>query len=123
MRYLLDTNILIHSMEDRLSPPAADILSNRDNELVVSLISLWEMTIKSALGKLTVPGDIDAELRNLDITTLSLERAHINEYANLPLLHRDPFDRMLVAQARVERLTLVTRDANMMRYDVKVMNA
>lgn len=110
-------------MENRLSASASRILSDHDNELNVSIVSLWEIAIKKGLGKLVVPDDIDAELRLLNIVTLSLERAHIAEYGSLPLIHRDPFDRMLVAQARVEALILVTNDANMMRYDVKVMTA
>lgn len=123
MRLLLDTHVLIRSMENRLSASASRILSDHDNELNVSIVSLWEIAIKKGLGKLVVPDDIDAELRLLNIVTLSLERAHIAEYGSLPLIHRDPFDRMLVAQARVEALILVTNDANMMRYDVKVMTA
>ncbi len=123
MRLLLDTHVLIRSMENRLSPSASRILSDHDNELNVSIVSLWEIAIKKGLGKLVVPDDIDAELRLLNIVTLSLECAHIAEYGGLPLHHRDPFDRMLVAQARVEALILVTNDANMMRYDVKVMTA
>ncbi|MBX3453481.1 type II toxin-antitoxin system VapC family toxin [Ferrovibrio sp.] len=123
MRYLLDTNVLIHSMEGTLSVSMARILGDTANDLVVSMASLWETAIKSGLGKLKLPLDMDQQMLALGIELLPIERAHIAEYKTLPLLHRDPFDRMLIAQARVENLTLASSDRQFRRYDVKVLSA
>lgn len=125
MRLLLDTHALLWWRNDtaRLAPATYEAISSGENPVVVSHISLWEITIKTALGKLRAPNDL-LELCAADgFELLPLDLPHIAAVKALPPLHRDPFDRMLVAQARVERLTLVTGDANMMRYDVKVLSA
>lgn len=123
MRFLLDSNVLIWSIEHALKPDVMNLLADRANELFVSRISLWEIAIKSGLGKLQIPEDLDEQLQALHMAALALEMSHIAAYRQLPLLHRDPFDRMLIAQAKVENLTIVTRDRRFAEYDVTVWPA
>jgi len=86
---------------------------------MVSVVSAWEMEIKRALGKLQVPDDLATQLKHLRFLELPLQFRHVQRLRKLPKLHRDPFDRMLVAQAMVDGLTLVTRDRNVLAYPVK----
>jgi PIN domain nuclease of toxin-antitoxin system len=123
LRLLLDTNVLIRAIEQNLRPETLDLLADPANELFVSDVSLWEVAIKTGLGKLKTPGDLDAQLEKLGIFGLPLSRNHIAVYRDLPLLHRDPFDRMLVAQAGAEDLILVTQDKQLSNYDVTVLPA
>ncbi|QDO96921.1 type II toxin-antitoxin system VapC family toxin [Ferrovibrio terrae] len=123
MRLLLDTNVLIQSIAGALRPDVMDMLDDPANELFVSHVSLWEIAIKSGLGKLRVPDDLDVQVEQLGIIELPLSRPHLAAYRELPLLHRDPFDRMLVTQARIENLILVTSDRQLAEYDVTVLPA
>ncbi len=125
MRLLLDTHALLwwRSETKRFAPETYEAISCGEHPVVVSHVTLWEIAIKNALGKLDAPDNLLDLCANDGFELLPVDLPHIEAVRQLPLLHRDPFDRMLVAQARVERLTLVTRDASMMRYDVKVMNA
>src|SRR5688500_8899546 len=100
-----------------------DLLADQDNDLFVSRVSRWEIAIKAGLGKLQIPDDLDDQMHDLRIADLTLETSHIAAYRQLPLLHRDPFDRMLIAQAKVENLTIVTRDRRFAEYDVTVWPA
>ena len=124
MRLLLDTHILIWavSMPDRLSPPVRAALETPDNDVLVSAASAWEIAIKQALGRLTFPLDIyDRVLDEAGFAHLPILAAHGIEAGALPRHHADPFDRLLIAQARVEALTLVTADAAFMPYDVRIL--
>lgn len=123
MRFLLDSNVLIWSIEHALRPDVMDLLADQDNDLFVSRVSRWEIAIKAGLGKLQIPDDLDDQMHDLRIADLTLETSHIAAYRQLPLLHRDPFDRMLIAQAKVENLTIVTRDRRFAEYDVTVWPA
>lgn len=123
MRLLLDTNVLIQSIAGALRPDLMDMLDDPANELFVSYVSLWEIALKSGLGKLRVPDDLDIQVEQLGIIELPFSRLHIAAYRELPLLHRDPFDRMLVTQARIENLILVTSDRQLAEYDVTVLPA
>lgn len=125
MSLLLDTHALLWWRSDtaKLRPETYAMISNGDRPVLVSHATLWEIAIKTALGKLEVPDDLVQLCHQDDFILLPVDLPHIAALRDLPPLHRDPFDRMLVAQARVEGLTLVTNDANMMRYDVKVMMA
>jgi PIN domain nuclease of toxin-antitoxin system len=88
----------------------------------VSAASVWEATIKSGLGKLSLPLDrLDAIIDDAGFIELPVTRGHALEIRHLPPLHRDPFDRLLIAQARHERLTLVTRDPAIRRYPVDTL--
>ena len=124
MRYLLDTHTLLwaRATPDLLSADALAVLESADNVLYLSIASLWECAIKSSIGKLDVPDDFYRTVAG-DYELLGIDVSHVEACANLPLHHRDPFDRMLVAQARLGGLTLVTRDRDIARYDVPVVTA
>ena len=122
MRYLLDTHTLLwaRSAPHRLSGEALAVLQSTDNALYVSLASLWECAIKSSIGKLVVPDDFYRIVAG-DYEVLGIDLSHIEACANLPMHHRDPFDRLLVVQARMGGLILVTRDRNIAKYDVPIV--
>lgn len=90
-------------------------------EVVVSVASLWEIAIKSALGKLDAPDDLPAGLRGLGFELLTVTEEHAWRVGSLPHHHRDPFDRLLIAQAQLERLPIVTADDVFDDYDVTVV--
>ena len=118
MKLLLDTHILLWVMQDapQLGRPARRVLNDAE-AIYVSSVSLWEITIKSALGKLRVDqNEFDAQLEKIGFAPLPVTWAHTRELRKLPLLHGDPFDRMLVAQAMSEPLRLLTRDAVLKTY-------
>ncbi|MGH6918056.1 MAG: type II toxin-antitoxin system VapC family toxin, partial [Geminicoccaceae bacterium] len=113
MRLLLDTHPLVWFLIESKRIPGRLMASLIDpgHSVHVSAVSVWEATIKSGLGKLSLPLDrLEAIIDDTGFSELPVIFAHALEVRHLPLLHRDPFDRLLVAQARYERLTLVTRD-------------
>lgn len=123
MRLMLDTHTVIWHIEHNpvLSVAASTAIKNVNNEIFVSAVSLWEMTIKVSLGKLKLPKavrDIANELRESGVVFVPISEDHAMATEALPWHHRDPFDRMLIAQAQVENLTLVTRDGVFSQYDV-----
>ena len=124
MRYLLDTHTLLwaRAAPDKLSTDALAILGSADNALYVSIASLWECAIKSAIGKLDVPDDFYRTVA-ANYEVIGIDMAAVEASASLPMHHRDPFDRMLVAQARLRGLILVTRDQDVAKYDVPVVPA
>jgi PIN domain nuclease of toxin-antitoxin system len=89
----------------------------------VSAATLWEIAIKQALGKIAAPADLPERVRDSGFRELPIGFSHAIAAGRLPLIHRDPFDRMLVAQARCEDLTLVTRDPRCQQYDVAILPA
>ena len=119
MTYLVDTHALLwaRSEPSQLSAEALSLFDDPDTVLYVSLASLWECAIKSSIGKLALPEGFYASVAD-DYELLGIELAHIEACERLPLHHRDPFDRLLVAQARVMNLTVLTRDRNIAKYDV-----
>lgn len=125
MRLLLDTHVFLWTVVESsiLNDSARRQIAAEGNLSFVSLISLWELEIKRSLGRLDLPERFYERLPGLGCEILPLTVTHIEAVGNLPLLHRDPFDRMLVAQAKSEQLTLVTRDKEMMRYDVSILKA
>ena len=112
MRLLLDTHILLWWLSDDSSLPghARRLISDTDNTVFVSAVSLWEIWLKQSLGKLRLPPDFEERLARESFENLPLTAAHALEVALLPWHHRDPFDRMLVAQARAAHLKLLTAD-------------
>lgn len=122
-RLLLDTQVwLWWQADDRRLGVQTRQLIKRATEVHLSAAAVWEMAIKSALGKLKLPTDCDfhAELAASGFLELPVDIAHADAIRTLPLHHRDPFDRMLVVQARAEALTLVTADGVMKLYDVPI---
>ena len=122
LRLLLDTHILLWWLAD-VSPVVERLIEymNKAEVVVVSAASGWEMEIKRALGKLEAPGDIDKALEFNGFRPLSISVAHAMLAGQLPAVHGDPFDRMLVAQATLEGLTLVTRDKKLVDYGVPIL--
>lgn len=123
--YLLDTHVLLWLLndKDRLSSQAQQTIDEPDGPLWFSAASIWEMSIKCSLGLLRVPDDLLRVLEVNEIDVLNITAEHGLAVASLPMLHRELFDRMLVAQAQIEQLTLVTRDQNIMQYDVRTLSA
>jgi PIN domain nuclease of toxin-antitoxin system len=125
MRLLLDTHIWLWLKLEPARVPSsfAAAIANADHEVLVSVASVWELGIKHQLGKIAVQGPFDAFQRDaLDgLTVLDIRLAHVQRIHDLPLVHRDPFDRILVAQALTEGLTLLTVDSLMAQYGVPIL--
>ncbi len=119
MRLLLDTHVFLWWWSDaaELGASARAAIADPANEVFVSAVVAWEIVIKRALGKLGFEGTVATAVAEEGFTTLPVSVAHVDEVARLPDHHRDPFDRLLVAQARVESLTLVTSDPFVRRYE------
>jgi PIN domain nuclease of toxin-antitoxin system len=124
MRLLLDTNALLWWLaDDGLGTQARDAIADPENFVAVSAVSAWEISIKKALGKLTAPDDLEHQVEAGGFTPLPITIAHGSAAEQLARHHDDPFDRMLVAQALAEGLTIVTRDKRFSQYNVAVMPA
>ena len=122
MSLLLDTHVALWGIT--ADPCLSDELLDRlrhDPDIFLSPVTLWEITIKQAAGKLAGPDDLAERVRDMGFRELPVTNAHAIVAGRLPVHHRDPFDRMLVAQAVVEGLTLVTRDSDIQRYDVDLL--
>jgi PIN domain nuclease of toxin-antitoxin system len=121
LRLLLDTHAFVWSLlqPERLPAPLRATLIDPAHIVHVSAVSVWEVAIKSGLGKLSLPLDrLAAIIDEAGFSELPVIFPHALEVRHLPPLHRDPFDRLLIAQARHERLILVTRDPDVRRYPV-----
>lgn len=125
MRLLLDTQALLWWLlgDPRLGPLADAAIGNPQADVHVSGVSAVEIVIKQAKGRLDVPGDLPGQLGTNGFIELPMTVRHGLAVADLPMHHADPFDRMLIAQARTERLTLVTSDRAISAYDVNILNA
>ena len=127
MKLLLDTHVLLwwHGEPSRLSENANNAISDLDNEIFLSVVTGWELQIKAQLGKLTLSKPLneilDQELSTNDFRLLPVAMAHVLALDLFPLHHRDPFDRLLVAQAHQEEMTLVTHDPKLSAYSVPLL--
>ncbi len=123
MNLILDTNIILWWLEDNsnLSRKYRSAISDTDNICFVSAASIWEISIKRAIGKLEIPADYLDLLLNQGFNELPVSWQHANEVKHLPFHHRDPFDRLLIAQALIEDLTLLTADEIISQYKVTIL--
>jgi PIN domain nuclease of toxin-antitoxin system len=123
MNLLLDTHILLWWLagDARLPSMASEAIGTADNTVTVSAASAWEIAIKKAAGRLDAPDDLADALGANDFETLAISVAHALEAGGLPAHHSDPFDRMLIAQARIEHLMLVSVDPRFSDYDVELL--
>ncbi len=123
MRYLLDTHVFLWWLQDHpaLTSEARKIISNPDFLIHVSAASFWEIAIKKKLGKIRYKGNLLEELEKNFFQGLPIEPSHALEVEKLPDHHQDPFDRILIAQARCEKITLLTADQQITRYKVPLL--
>nr|WP_022929829.1 type II toxin-antitoxin system VapC family toxin [Patulibacter americanus] len=125
MRLLLDTHAVLWWLggSTRLGAVARERIADGESFVAVSAVSLWEIEIKRSIGKLRAPADVLGGVRSGGFELLALTPEHAVAAGRLPMLHRDPFDRAIVAQARLEGLTVVTGDRRVADYDVPVLPA
>ncbi len=126
MKFLLDTGVVIHNLiaKSRLNRRALQLLADDSAELYLSAASSWEITIKAGTGKLVLPERpsefVVRAIQLMSLQGLDITHSHVAALERLPNYHRDPFDRMLIAQAQVEELVLLTADHNFEKYAVEM---
>ena len=123
MKYLLDTHTLIWLIEasSKVSNGIREKLKFHGNSIFLSSASLWEIAIKSSLGKLELKSSFDkllSDLNDTNINILQIEDEYLQILTKLPWIHKDPFDRLLISTALAEGLTIVTADENIQKYDI-----
>jgi PIN domain nuclease of toxin-antitoxin system len=127
MRYLIDTHILLwHAENQKLSSELLDIINNPENIIYVSHVTLWEITIKVSIGKLSLNfniGEFEKMLKANQFTVLPFNFMCYQYLVSLPFHHQDPFDRMLIAQAKSEKIPLITHDDKIKLYDLDIISA
>ena len=118
MKYLLDTHILLWWLGNNpsLKPQARELIANPNNAIFLSAVTLWEIWLKQSIGKLTLPVDFEPRLAKEGFESLPLSSEHTKIVSTLPWHHRDPFDRMLVAQAMATNFKLLTVDKEIAKY-------
>jgi PIN domain nuclease of toxin-antitoxin system len=118
MKLLLDTHVLLWWLEDspKLTQEARDLIANPENTVFVSAATMWEIRIKQKIGKLDAPNDLLATVKAEEFDWIPISPEHAEATLQLPMLHRDPFDRMLVAQAKWMGLTFLTADPRLHGY-------
>jgi PIN domain nuclease of toxin-antitoxin system len=127
VRVLLDTHAFLWWVADspKLSADAREIIASEDNEPIFSVVSAWEIAIKVSVGKLEIPDSpekfVTEQLSRNDLEVLPIHLRHALQAYDLPDYHRDPFDRLLVAQTRAEDLTVLTADPLIARYPVRTV--
>jgi len=123
--FLLDTHVLLWCLcsPHRLRRETRKKLETPEQMVFVSAVSAWEIEMKRALGKLKAPADLSDQLEKNRLTELPVQLRHVRALRSLPDHHRDPFDRMLVAQAIADHLVLVTADDNVRAYPVRTLEA
>lgn len=129
MRCLVDTHVWLWMLTEpeRIREPAAEAIADARNELLLSAASSWEIAIKYAIGRLPLPETparyVPSRIRSSGVVSLPITHSHALRVALLPRHHQDPFDRMLVAQAQLESLTIITADQALGHYEVRILSA
>lgn len=124
-RLLLDTHVMVWWLSDteKLSPQSVSAISDPRNDVFVSAITGWEIAYKRVRKQIIAPDNLETLIEERGFTHLPLTFHHVERSARLPLHHRDPFDRFLIAQAQVDGLTIVTRDKHIPLYGIQVLTA
>lgn len=125
MRYLIDTHIFIWWMErsNRLSRNIFNLLNNPQNKVFLSVASVWEVIIKKAKKKLKTPKDVEGGIKASGFIPINVEILHVLGIEKLPMYHDDPFDRIIISQTKAERLTLITADKKIWKYNLPLLRA
>jgi PIN domain nuclease of toxin-antitoxin system len=125
MKLLLDTHVLLWWLDDhpKLGEPARRYIADRGHQVYFSAASVWEASIKASKGLLRLSEDFDAKLACEPFLPLAVTHHHGRKGAGLPQIHKDPFDRVLVAQCQLERMTLVTQDTKLADYGILIIQA
>jgi PIN domain nuclease of toxin-antitoxin system len=123
MNLLLDTHVFLWwcDQNPQLSTEATQAIADPDNTIFFSLASAWEIAIKQALGRVKTPEPLENAVQKNRFSPLGISFEHARVAGSLPRHHRDPFDRMLIAQAKVDRLTFVTHDSSMQPYEIDLL--
>jgi PIN domain nuclease of toxin-antitoxin system len=124
-RLLLDTHTLLWWLKNdpQLGEKAREYIADAGNQVYVSAVSNWEISIKKAINKLEAPNDMDSIIENRGFLKLPVSNFHGDMAGELPFHHKDPFDRMLIAQAQCESLVIVSKDGLFSNYSVQLINA
>jgi|SRR5690242_19065001 len=127
MKYLLDTGVLIHNLmaRSKLNRRALELLADDSSELYISAASSWEIAIKAGTGKLILPERpsqfVIRAIQSMSLQSLDITHNHVAALESLPSFHRDPFDRILIAQAKTEELVLLTADRKLEKYQIEMV--
>ncbi|MBC6112321.1 type II toxin-antitoxin system VapC family toxin [Pedobacter fastidiosus] len=121
MRYLIDTHIFISliNKDDTFINKSIKSIEDVNNDIFLSIASIWEIVIKINIGKLTLTRNLQEMynlIENLNISVLNIQKLHLDTYLTLPIIHRDPFDRIIISQAIADDLTLITDDQHIRNY-------
>lgn len=124
MNYLLDTHVVLWWLSDpkKIAKKAKQIIQDREQAIFISSVSFWEMAVKSSLGRLNIPRNMLNILLNDGFQTLPLEPEAALSIIDLPDFHKDPFDRMLVSQAKYHDMVFITRDKHIKKYPLVTVN-
>jgi PIN domain nuclease of toxin-antitoxin system len=122
MRLLLDTHVVIWWYQEpkKIKNSTIALISDRNNSVFVSDVVIWEMVIKTSLGKLKTPENLYKEIEN-DFDAMPIKTNHIHGISSLEFIHHDPFDRLLIAQSVIENIPLITSDKQINRYDLQII--
>jgi len=126
MKYLIDTQILTWMIIDtpKIPDKINKIIKDSKNEIFVSSISIWEIAIKTSIGKLTFPFElrkIREVIKNMNISILDISTEHLINVAELPFHHKDPFDRLIISQGMIEKLPIISSDNHFTKYKIKII--
>ena len=126
MKYLIDTKILIWILIDTNKIPSniLDLIKKKENEIYLSLVSIWEIAIKISIGKLILPFELNniiQEINELNINIIEIKPEHLIKTAELPFVHKDPFDRLIISKSIIENLPIITSDNNFKNYNVNLI--
>lgn len=125
MNYLLDTHVLLWWLAEpkKLSKRAFEIIADQENEINVSSISFWELAIKSSIGRVTIPQNLLSIIEHNNFAILPMIAEEALSTLDLPNLHKDPFDRLLIAQTKYNGLIFITRDETIQDYPITLIKA